>query len=194
MSEGCEGEEGGEWKREGWGWGVRRVEEPNDSFPPPLLALIEVWGLPGRSYREALNKIKTGVSLEKHGIEEVVVRATPRGTALITDKEKDCRERSKVLAADMRKTLRTGGRVACPRKMVEVEVADFDPSTSASVIKEALTRAGGLPREDLSVGEIRKTRGGPGPSVDPAPPGWDDEDEVGEDPDWVDLRAAVPAG
>lgn len=142
--------------------GVRRVEEPNDGFPPPLLVLIDVWGLPGGSYREALNKIKTGVSLEKHGIEEVVVRATPRGTALITVNWMDCRERSKVLAADMRKALRIGSRVACPRKMVEVEVAGFDPSTSASVIKEALTRAEDFPREDLSVGEVRKTRGGLG--------------------------------
>lgn len=75
-----------------------------------------------------------------------------------------------------------------------MEVAGFDPSTSVSVIKEALTRAGGFPREDLSVGMVRKTREGPGPSVDPAPPGWDDEDGAGGDLDWVDPRAAVPAG
>lgn len=57
-------------KRKDGGGNGRRMEEPKDS-PPPLPALIEVWGPPGGTYREALNRIKKGVSLERHGVEEV---------------------------------------------------------------------------------------------------------------------------
>lgn len=135
--------------------------DANAAPAPPLPAIIEVRGVPGASYAEALKKLKENVSRKRHGVRKVALRATPKGTALITIKGEGCREKAKSLAKEMREVLRREGMVLCPRRMSEVEVAGFDPSTSANELK-ALTSAGGFPMGDLSLGMIRKTRGGAG--------------------------------
>lgn len=100
--------------------------------------------------------------LKRHGVKEVTVRATLRGATVITIKGEDCQEKAKSLAKEMREVLGREGAVFCPRRMAEVEVAGFDPSASATEIKEALTSAGGFQMGDLILGMINRTRGGAG--------------------------------
>lgn len=57
----------------------------------------------------------------------------------------------------MREVLGGEGTVSCPRRIVEVEVAGFDPSSTSTELREAIVSAGGFPGEDVSLGNIRKT-------------------------------------
>lgn len=62
----------------------------------------------------------------------------------------------------MREILGEEGTVSCPGRMVEVEVAGFDPSSTTTEIRDAIASAGVFPGEDISLGGIKKTRGGVG--------------------------------
>lgn len=89
----------------------------------------------------------------------MVVRVTPKEAALITIKGDQCREKAKALAKEMREILGKKGTVSCPRRMAEVEVAGFDPSTTTSELRDAIVSTRVFLREDLSLGTIRRTKG-----------------------------------
>lgn len=148
------GEKGRNQAREGGGGDDVDAEAP----AAPLPALIEIRGSSGTTDAGAFSRIKEKVSLKRHDVKDVAVRVTPKEAALITIRGEGCREKAKSLAKEIREVLGGDGTVSCSRRMVEVEVAGFYPSSTFTEIREAMVIAGGFPGDDVCLGSVRKTR------------------------------------